>query len=473
MASYLGFLATLAWLVYLFFQQGQPWDESEHAHVAWLISQGQRPLVDFFQHHQPLLWSILTPYYRAGFSGAGVLIWGRTIVVIAASLSVLSLYKLGHWSAAASFIALTLVLPDLFVIRPETLSTALLLAGLALWNETSGSRENGLTVLAGVAAGAAVYASPRFALLGGLFLLLGQQSPRRWLLLSSGAVGFVVLYTLGSGYPLSNVLFNVRFSAHLQTVADGPAGPNLDFWLATFEVGCLASAAAIAAVAPQYRRRALLLAGYTAVVFALCFRLAGMFLYSQAFAPFITAVPIATGWILARIERPVQKAPATAGVLVALALTCHGAYGLSPELRIAPLRLLDLIASRDQLAARVPPQGRVLLYTAHSPITVRDASYYGAPLFDTPDRLCVAVRTFNGLQPLPPCNLLGTLSTRPYLTEFSIAVAMPSSDAAAVRRILNTQYHSEMSNLGTIEVLGPPPLKRTHAHALAKPTHSP
>ncbi len=31
-------------------------DEFEHVHAAWLVSQGQRPYVDFFEHHPPLLY---------------------------------------------------------------------------------------------------------------------------------------------------------------------------------------------------------------------------------------------------------------------------------------------------------------------------------------------------------------------------------------------------------------------------------
>ena len=60
-----------AWLLFLCFQHGHPWDESEHSHAAWLISNGKRPLEDFFQHHQPLLWSLLSIYFDAGFKGPG------------------------------------------------------------------------------------------------------------------------------------------------------------------------------------------------------------------------------------------------------------------------------------------------------------------------------------------------------------------------------------------------------------------
>jgi hypothetical protein len=66
-AGALSALAALccAWILFLFFQHGHAWDESEHAHAAWLVSRGERPLDDFFQHHQPLLWSMLGLYFHA------------------------------------------------------------------------------------------------------------------------------------------------------------------------------------------------------------------------------------------------------------------------------------------------------------------------------------------------------------------------------------------------------------------------
>jgi len=173
MALGLGWAIVAAWLVYLLLQTGAPWDEAEHAHVAWLLSQGKRPLVDFFQHHQPLLWTLLSPYYRLGFEGAGVLLWGRVLVVCCALATVFSLRRLGHWTGVALWIFLTLLMPDLFVTRPETISTGLILVGLAIWAGPTTSTLS--VVLAGAAAGAAVYASPRFLLLGGFFCVAGAS----------------------------------------------------------------------------------------------------------------------------------------------------------------------------------------------------------------------------------------------------------------------------------------------------------
>jgi len=39
-------------------------DESEHLHCAWMVSQGLIPFKDFWKHHSPLLWVILSPFFK-------------------------------------------------------------------------------------------------------------------------------------------------------------------------------------------------------------------------------------------------------------------------------------------------------------------------------------------------------------------------------------------------------------------------
>lgn len=175
-------LVVAAWLAFLFFQRGNRLDEAEHTHVAWLISRGQRPLIDFFQHHQPLLWSVLALYFRVGLRGPGVLIWGQILVVLSGLVSVVILLQLGRapgtsrrhifgFLGAGAFISLTVMIHALFVIRPETISAPLFLVGLWLWCKAGRPRWEMITVAAaGALAGAACYSSPRFALAGGLFL---------------------------------------------------------------------------------------------------------------------------------------------------------------------------------------------------------------------------------------------------------------------------------------------------------------
>lgn len=417
-----GWAIVAAWLVYLLLQTGDPWDEAEHAHVAWLMSQGKRPLVDFFQHHQPLLWTLLSPYYRLGFQGAGVLLWGRVLVVCCALATVFSLRRLGHWAGVAVWIFLTLLIPKLFVVRPETISTGLIFVGLAIWAGPATSTLR--VVLAGAAAGAAVYASPRFLLLGGFFVLLGRQTRMRWVYLCAGGVGFAALYTVLADYPLSQVWFNTAFSAHLQTIDGDVSYEWFELWQQVSLYTCGPLVLLIVALRREHRVRAMLLIGYAAVVYLLCVHFAGMFCYSQALAPFLVGVTIAAAWVCERVELP----PSTTGAVgfgAAVLLVVTGILNLPPVLvQMQPLNLLSWIKSRDELAAHLPPGEAALMYARHSPISAPDISYYGSPLWDGADRLCTAVRTFQTSRPLPKCDFELELEKLPYYTDHDIKRAI-------------------------------------------------
>ena len=54
----LGILAAF-WI--LFNHQPKTGDDVEHLHSAWLVFEGKIPYVDFFQHHNPLLWYLFAP----------------------------------------------------------------------------------------------------------------------------------------------------------------------------------------------------------------------------------------------------------------------------------------------------------------------------------------------------------------------------------------------------------------------------
>jgi hypothetical protein len=426
--------ACLLWLLYLFFQTGQVWDESEHAHVAWLMSQGKRPIDDFFQHHQPLLWDLLSIYDRVGLSGAEVLIWGWVIVVLCGSVSIWSLLFLGRsWSVAqrfssglvgiAALITLTLLLQNLFVSRPETLATACMLAALALWcrGEISGWLH---PLAAGVLAGMSCYASPRFVLLGAFFLLLGSHTRRRWVLLLCGGVLFVGLYTFISGFSIEKILFDLQFSAYLQSIGDSPVGRPEEFWVLLSAAAVLPMLPLLGLLAAQDRARGGLLIAYVLTIFVLCNRIAGLFRYEQAYAPFVVATPIALTWLTAHL-RTASSDRSIASVVAAALLFVLSATTLRTQFVMPQFQLLEIIRAKNALASLVPPNKTVLFFTDRHPITVMDASYYGNPLYDAQDRLCRAVRGFRGSVALPPCGYLRDMEkARPYFVDARIGRAV-------------------------------------------------
>ncbi len=443
---------TAAWAAFLFFQRGQLWDETEHAHAAWLISQGKRPLDDFFEHHQPLLWSLLALYYRVGLTGVGVLIWGRFLVVLSGLAAAAALLRFGHlyrpsprplagWLGVAAFIGLTVMLPPLFVSRPETISAALFLVALWLWNEQPRRPwDAAIATLAGALAGASFYSSPRFVLLGGLFVLCGAQSLRRWAGIVAGGIGFVVAYTVASGFALDKVIFNLEFSAILQTVGDGTYGPYPGFW-SLLAVLCCSIMAALLAVIPRGDRwRTAMLIGYTIAVFLACDHLAGLFQYAQAYAPFVVGVAVTCAWMSARLQWP----PDSSGILGVVAALIVLAQGLSLRplaIPAPPLDFLTWVRFRERLAASVPAGETVLLYPKDNPVIVADASYYGIPLWDSQDRLCRAVRKFQSKWNLPPCDFLKVLiDATPYLTEESIGLITAAADSDFAHQFVEKNY---------------------------------
>lgn len=448
----------VAWLAVLFFQHGQPWDEAEHAHTAWLISRGERPLTDFFQHHQPLLWSLLALYFRVGLRGPAVLIWGRVLVVVAGLLSVVALVRFGYesegarrrlgaWLGVVAFMTMTVLISRLFVIRPETVSAPLFLTALWLWSKPAALRRDTATAaLAGVLAGAAAYSSPRFVLLAGFFVLVGAQTLRRWLALALGGLAFVLAYTLASGFSLRDVLFNLRYSALLQHVGAGVRGPSVQYWATLVCVACIPLAALLLAVQPRSRWRGAALLINSVVVFVLCEYIAGLFRYAQAFAPFVTAVAATASWIGGRLRWPSDGY----GVLGVIAACTFVIAGLSPNYfplleRIPRLDFIKEVRYRDWLESSVPAGATVLLYARDSPITVADASYYGIPLVDGRNRLCTAIREFRsryGSRPtLPSCNFMRVLlQAKPYLTEEDIGRMTPSADAKQADAYVERRY---------------------------------
>jgi len=440
-------LAAIAWLLFLFFQRGNPWDESEHCHVAWLISQGEKPLENFFQHHQPLLWSLLALYYRAGFTGAGVLVWGRVLVLLAAATSIAALLSLGRDArtlfrlrqclGCAVFVALTVMLNELFVIRPETIAAALFFAALAVWTR---NRDSLSAAVAGIPAALAVYASPRMALLGGFFLLLGSQTVHRWLVFIAAGLGAIGAYTLASGFALRKVLFNLRFSSYLQSVGDGPAGMSARFWVALLFCACIPLAALALNLPRPHRPHGGIFVAYTVVVFVACHISAGLFRYPQAYAPFVLSVAIVGAWIGARLTFTLRPRTALAPILLALLW-----FPSSKSLRLMrpAFDFLASVRTRNRLAALVPLGETVLLYTRDSPITVKDASYYGIPMWDGQDRLCRAVRGFQSKSDfrLPPCDFFETLRfAKPYLTESDIGPMLPASEVPRATLFIKQNY---------------------------------
>ena len=48
----------------IFYAKNYLVDTYEHIHASWLVSTGLVPYRDFFEHHHPLLWYVLSPLVK-------------------------------------------------------------------------------------------------------------------------------------------------------------------------------------------------------------------------------------------------------------------------------------------------------------------------------------------------------------------------------------------------------------------------
>jgi len=266
--------------------------------------------------------------------------------------------------------------------------------------------------------------------------LLGLQSWRRWLLLLAGAVTFVSLYTVASGYPFAKVLFNLQFSAYLQRVGDEPHGISEAFRLNVAELAFLPLAAFVGLAMNHGRLKAIVLLGYSAIVLFACQVAAGLFSYAQAYSPAIVAVSVTAAW--GGHSRAHNR---LAGI--GIGSTVVGMALLWSMMNPQPWKFTFLsdVRAREQLSASIPAGGKAMVFTIHSPITVEDASYYGSPIWDGQDRLCRAVNGFKSSYELPRCDFLDVLqNAKPYLIDRDITRAMPAEDFSRAAAIIHGEY---------------------------------
>lgn len=437
------------WLLFLFFQDVYI-DEVEHMHVAWLIGKlGLRPLHDFFQHHTPLLWHLLSPYYRWGGDGAEGLYYGRALVVACAVAMAAGLYGFARGRAADRASALhgfalallslamtSATLVALLTLRPETLSAALFGLSLLCWAR----RRLPLDALAGALFGAALYSSPRFAVLGGAFLLLAakpdalvETSWRRLAALAAGTLAAVVALPVALGDSLQYLRFALLFSALLQQLGDpGLLGRELQqlhlrmpLLLAAPALMVYLYATFFLFLPPAQRRRLEWHLAYLLVVVVASVAVCWPYPYVQNFYPAILLAVVQCAEFGVRLDW--RNLPLGRTYLSVTAALCTAATLWNLLVAVAAGEtLMDSVLFRRQLQHLLRGGDVVLMSYENHPIAARDASYYGPGLVDSPNRLCLAVAAWEGPPALPRCDYYEALVTRkPAIVDYRFRVMMP------------------------------------------------
>jgi hypothetical protein len=146
-------------------------DEVEHLHCTWLVSQGQVPLRDFWQHHSPMMYLVLAPLMKLPVDRIYIPFAARgSILLLTLGMAALS-WRMARelWGESArpdNWLlgwAAVLVPMELFTPRPDTFATLLVLAGI-LWLMRTGRHDNARYLAAGLLQGIGLTFSPKLYL---------------------------------------------------------------------------------------------------------------------------------------------------------------------------------------------------------------------------------------------------------------------------------------------------------------------
>jgi 4-amino-4-deoxy-L-arabinose transferase-like glycosyltransferase len=195
-------------------------DEFEHTHAAWCVFKGMIPYKDFFEHHTPFYYYVLSPFFHwfdvdLSFESARhFLLFGRGLSLLLTMLSVFIVYRIGRlWQSRRVGIVAALFIvgqPVFFQktveIRPDVLALPFFLGGL--WfllrglGRSAESPARGLRYFlgGGLALGAAIMCTQKmlFVLPGmclglGVWAVLGEDKSRRRARLAAIALLFAGL----------------------------------------------------------------------------------------------------------------------------------------------------------------------------------------------------------------------------------------------------------------------------------------
>ena len=131
-------LALLVALYAFVFSGFQIVDEFEHLHAAWLVSSGEVPYRDFFEHHNPLLWYISAPVVRLFYDNAIIFYVMRAVSFGVSVLTLFFIYKtalyftskIGAWFAVALTLGNIITLYNFSQFRPDNFMNCCFIIGV-------------------------------------------------------------------------------------------------------------------------------------------------------------------------------------------------------------------------------------------------------------------------------------------------------------------------------------------------------
>ncbi|MFA6955380.1 MAG: hypothetical protein WC538_05860 [Thermoanaerobaculia bacterium] len=378
-------------------RRGFDYDELEHAHTVWMMSEGLRPFADFLQGHPPFPWYAFEPLTRGATDTLRLMLELRVAsgaTHVAMILLCIANMRIGRaaiplpWTAAGVLVMLAgrPNIDYLIDFRPDSLATIPLLAGTLLLGLRLPRNATARYVLASLLGVTSILCSPKLFVFWGIFAVVELaalfRSDRPAVLRAvashvggaafAAAMGAAVLLVQGID-PIVAYSLTIRFHALLGTNA--AFGHGLAMALPQQAVLLLLIAGGAFCWAALCRKVQLRPSAFeiTVIVFLPLQAAIVPFPYKQYFVPwfllgatFVHFIPAA----LARVSLRVARLAAAAILLLALSAGMFAAAGMAEEdgLRLAG----DYWAL---LESSVPATGRVVASVPLHPITRLDACY--------------------------------------------------------------------------------------------------
>ncbi len=160
-------VAALAVMATMCLGRRPDWDETEHIHSAWLMSQHQLPFRDFWEHHSPLLWMLLAPLVGALRPSPVVCDLARVLsLLVSAGACFLAVRLAQRLHASRALVLMVIVLwagviepGELYNLRPDLFANVCALAALVVM---TGSRTNRRVLASGALLGLGAAFTPKY-----------------------------------------------------------------------------------------------------------------------------------------------------------------------------------------------------------------------------------------------------------------------------------------------------------------------
>lgn len=403
-------------------------DELEHCHAAWLIYQGKVPYQDFFEHHPPYFWYILSIFYYVAGESPAVLYWGRGLMLLALCGSLCMLAQLGKeflhrdaalW-AALLLLANEYIRKALFTTRPDGFMVFLLLAGL--WFYCKSWRINfpySGAILAGLCLGGSFLFHPRagFTILGlalwTCWLLYRQptlrQAPRVWVWLGCFAVTSWALLALPFlTYGVQRYRFFVYHYSASTLPTFSPLSEYAEMFLHSGMIVFLAMVFVVFLFLKQdFRKRHDFL---PFIIIAMVLNIVGTFVtprpFIQAFIVLLPLLVLAAAGVIAFYGDRLSELEK---FVVIMAVLFVNSVQLLVHLSSQGNHVKDHITRITEMNQRIPPTSAYIGSMEHHPLFRHDVSFYW---FNH------SMQTFRALDPAFQYDFLGDIErVQPHLIE--------------------------------------------------------